>query len=369
MALKGRVRENFSKGAQSYDTHSDIQDYCAKKLLNLICENEFFNILDIGCGTGTYTKLLAHNFPKARVKAMDLSEEMVDIAKRKLEGARVDVFQADAEELSIKEEFDLITSNAAFQWFSNLEKSIERYSKLLSGNGIMLFSIFGPKTFLELDLVSKTFFGKDFSVESKGFCEKDSLSRIISKHLKSYTIEELIYEKGWRPQEVEFTFESPFKKDLYLLQGRDMAMRERKRVFTFDLDGKTEESFLGHGIGVSGGAMSGRIIFSLQEIDKWRTAEPDTSLILVRGDTVPDDIREIYAADGLLTARGGVTSHAAVVAHRLGKTCVVGCGNLICNETAKNCKFNQVLFKSGDHLSIDGREGSVYQGLIRINPG
>jgi len=114
--------------------------------------------------------------------------------------------------------------------------------------------------------------------------------------------------------------------------------------------------------------MSGRIVFSLQEIDKWRTEEPDTSLILVRGDTVPDDIREIYAADGLLTARGGVTSHAAVVAHRLGKTCVVGCGNLICNEAAKNCTFDQVLFKSGDHLSIDGREGSVYRGLMRINP-
>ncbi|NQT69428.1 MAG: pyruvate, phosphate dikinase, partial [Desulfobacteraceae bacterium] len=180
--------------------------------------------------------------------------------------------------------------------------------------------------------------------------------------------QELIYEKGWSPQEIEFTFESPVKKDLYLLQGRDMSMRERKKVFTFDLDGKTKENLLGHGIGVSGGAMSGRIVFSLQEIDKWRTEEPDTSLILVRGDTVPDDIREIYAADGLLTARGGVTSHAAVVAHRLGKTCVVGCGNLICNEAAKNCTFDQVLFKSGDHLSIDGREGSVYRGLMRINP-
>ena len=145
-----------------------------------------------------------------------------------------------------------------------------------------------------------------------------------------------------------------------------MAMRERKRVLTFDVGGKTKESLLGHGIGVSGGAMSGRIVFSLQEIDECRTQEPDTSLILVRGYTVPDDIREIYAADGLLTARGGVTSHAAVVAHRLGKTCVVGCGNLICNEAAKNCKFNQALFESGDHLSIYGREGSVYRGFIRI---
>ena len=126
------------------------------------------------------------------------------------------------------------------------------------------------------------------------------------------------------------------------------------------------DNIIGHGIGVSGGAMSGRIVFSLEEIDEWRTKEPATSLILIRGDTVPDDIREIYAADALLTARGGVTSHAAVVAHMLEKTCVVGCGNLVCHEKEKRCIFDQVVFKSGDHLSIDGRKGSVYQGFLKV---
>ena len=87
---------------------------------------------------------------------------------------------------------------------------------------------------------------------------------------------------------------------------------------------------------------------------------------MIRGDTVPDDIREIYASNGLLTARGGLTSHASVVAHRLGKTCVVGCGTLECNEKEKTSVFNGVLIRSGDHISIDGREGSVYQGVMRI---
>ncbi len=177
---------------------------------------------------------------------------------------------------------------------------------------------------------------------------------------------ELIYERGWSPQEMEFTFEGPRKEDLFLLQTRDMAMRERKEVLTFALEDITSDKFLAHGIGVSGGAMSGRIVFSLEEITEWRVREPDTHLILVRADTVPDDIREIYAADGLLTALGGVTSHAAVVAHRLEKTCVVGCGNMICNETEKNCLFNETRFNSGDYISIDGREGSVYQGLIKV---
>jgi len=177
----------------------------------------------------------------------------------------------------------------------------------------------------------------------------------------------LIYKKGWSPQEMEFTFEGPTVPDLYLLQTRDMAIRERRSVDTFDVNTDLEAVYLGSGIGVSGGAMSGRAVFTLTEIEQWRETEPDTALILIRGDTVPDDIKEIYASNGLLTARGGLTSHASVVAHRLGKTCIVGCGALVCNEKKKTATFNQVTIQSGDHISIDGREGSVYQGLIKIN--
>jgi pyruvate, orthophosphate dikinase len=178
---------------------------------------------------------------------------------------------------------------------------------------------------------------------------------------------ELIYKKGWSPQEMEFTFEGPTVDKLYILQTRDMAIRGRKEVFKFDLEHNPKGAkLLGHGIGVAGGAMSGRVVFSLDEIDRWRFKEPDTSLILVRGDTVPDDIREIFAADGLLTARGGLTSHAAVVAHRLGKVCVAGCENLICNENDREIYFNQLRFGAGDFISIDGQEGSVFQGFLKV---
>ena len=178
---------------------------------------------------------------------------------------------------------------------------------------------------------------------------------------------ELIFVRGWSPQELEFTFEGPTVEDLYLLQSRDMAMRERKKVLRFDFQQEIgQENWLGHGVGVSGGAMSGRVVFSLEEINRWRALEPATSLILVRGDTVPDDILEIYSADGLLTARGGLTSHAAVVAHRLDKTCVVGCRNLICSEKDKHCFFNSHRLAAGDYISIDGQEGSVYQGQLKV---
>ena len=177
---------------------------------------------------------------------------------------------------------------------------------------------------------------------------------------------DLIDERGWSPQEIEFTFEGPSPDDLYLLQTRDMAIRERKQVLTFDFGEDPQEIYLGHGVGVSGGAMSGRLVFTLEEIEEWRVMDPGANLILARNDTVPDDIQEIHAADGLLTARGGMTSHAAVIAHRLGKTCVVSVTNLDCNEREKYCEFNQLKIKSGEHISIDGHEGPVYRGLIKV---
>ena len=184
--------------------------------------------------------------------------------------------------------------------------------------------------------------------------------------MKNWAVE-LIEKKEWSPQEMEFTFEGPAPGNLYLLQTRDMAMRERKKVVTFEPGDVDNGNILGHGIGVSGGAMSGRLVFTLKEIDRWRSAEPDTPLILARSDTVPDDIKEIHAADGLLTARGGVTSHAAVVAHRLGKTGVVGCGSMHCDEKSKVCEFSSLSLVSGDYISIDGREGSVYRGKIQVS--
>jgi pyruvate,orthophosphate dikinase len=176
----------------------------------------------------------------------------------------------------------------------------------------------------------------------------------------------LIYERECSPQEMEFTFEGPDTADLYFLQTRDMNIRERRTDYVFDMDQDAPATLLEHGIGVSGGAMTGRAVFSLEEIRRWRKVEPGTHLIIVRSDTVPDDIKEIHEADGLLTARGGTTSHAAVVAHRLGKTCVVGCANLICLEKEGACSFNQNALNSGDWISIDGLEGSVYLGQMKI---
>jgi len=187
----------------------------------------------------------------------------------------------------------------------------------------------------------------------------------VYEQLRTWAVE-LTEKRGWSPQEMEFTFEGPAAEQLYLLQTRDMSFRARKKVLAFVAGEIHKDMYLGNGIGVSGGAMSGRVVFDLEEIGRWRQEEPETDLILLRNDTVPDDIREINAADGLLTARGGMTSHAAVVAHRLDKTCVVGCDILVCNEERKECRFGRQRFASGDFISIDGRKGGVYKDRIPI---
>jgi len=185
------------------------------------------------------------------------------------------------------------------------------------------------------------------------------LKRIIYK---------LLFQEDWNPQEIEFTFEGESREDLFILQAREMSLRDRKKIVDFDAGPEIlAEAYLGQGIGVSGGAMTGRIVFTLEEIDNFRKIDPHAKLILLRNDTVPDDILEIDAADGILTARGGLTSHAAVVTYNLGKTCIVGCENLVCNEPAKECMLNNIRMTTGDYISINGQKGSVYKGAIKIN--
>ncbi len=172
----------------------------------------------------------------------------------------------------------------------------------------------------------------------------------------------LIFDKKWTPQEIEFTFEGEQGSDLFILQTRDMVTKRRGRVIVFVPSEELEKSYVSRGIGVSGGALSGKAVFTLDEIEEIRVKEPDTRLILVRSDTVPDDIRGISAADGILTAKGGQTSHASIVAFRLDKTCVVGCEQMKVYELEGKAEIQGHVIHSGDYVSIDGRNGFVYVG-------
>jgi pyruvate,orthophosphate dikinase len=176
----------------------------------------------------------------------------------------------------------------------------------------------------------------------------------------------MVYEKKWNPQEVEFTYESPKAADLYILQTRDMVSAKREKFEVFSPSPSLQKSFIGKGIGVSGGALSGRVVFSSRDIQRFREEDPRTPLILVRSDTVPEDIQEISLTDGLLTAKGGQTSHAAIVAFELDKTAVVGCHNLVVLENESRCLINRTVVRLGETISLDGRKGLVYLGKHEI---
>ncbi len=204
--------------------------------------------------------------------------------------------------------------------------------------------------------------------EALGLDPAESLEKtfpnIYNALLKNARI--LIYDKKWTPQEIEFTFEGPEEKDLFILQSRDMTTKKASKIQAFLPTKELEKSYLAHGIGVSGGALSGRAVFTLDQIKYYRKKEPATKLIFIRSDTVPEDIREISMADGLLTAKGGQTSHAAIVAFRLDKTCVVGCKQMIVYESKEYALINNHKIVPGTFISIDGRSGAIYKGKHKV---
>lgn len=138
-----------------------------------------------------------------------------------------------------------------------------------------------------------------------------------------------------------------------------MAKHQVVNVFSIPVD---QMVLSGRGLGIGGSALNGKVAFDAKDIDALRKKNKNDLIILVRPDTVPDDIGMIFETDGLLTAKGGATSHAAVTAVRLGKTAVVNCTSLSVDDVGKQCKLNNYIFKTGDSIAIDGYTGNVYQG-------
>jgi pyruvate,orthophosphate dikinase len=172
----------------------------------------------------------------------------------------------------------------------------------------------------------------------------------------------LIYEKGFNHQEIEFTFENATRDKLYILQTRDMVQRQTTKLKRFKDTETLHQSFLGTGIGVSGGALTGKAVYSEKDIKRFRRTEQHTPLILIRPDTVPDDVGVLLQVEGLLTARGGGTSHAAVTIPQLNKVGVVGFNKLQVYETDGWSLIDGLKIKSGDFIGIDGWSGAVYLG-------
>jgi len=120
------------------------------------------------------------------------------------------------------------------------------------------------------------------------------------------------------------------------------------------------------GLNAGPGAATGKVVFNAEDAEKW--AAHKEQVILVRIETSPEDIRGMNAAQGILTARGGMTSHAALVARQMGKVCVAGCGELEIDYKKKTITVQNKIIKEGDFISIDGSTGEVFIGAIKTIP-
>ena len=120
---------------------------------------------------------------------------------------------------------------------------------------------------------------------------------------------------------------------------------------------------VGKGLGASPGAACGKIVFSAEDAENW--AGRGEKVVLVRLETSPEDITGMKVSQGILTVRGGMTSHAAVVARGMGTCCVSGCGDIVMDEANKTFTLGGREFHEGDYLSIDGTTGNIYDGQIK----
>ena len=130
----------------------------------------------------------------------------------------------------------------------------------------------------------------------------------------------------------------------------------------FDVNVLKNSKPLGKGLGASPGAACGKIVFTAEDAEKCNNK--GEKVVLVRLETSPEDITGMKAAQGILTVRGGMTSHAAVVARGMGKCCVSGCGDIAMDEANKKFTLAGKEFKEGDFISIDGTTGNIYDGKI-----
>ena len=133
----------------------------------------------------------------------------------------------------------------------------------------------------------------------------------------------------------------------------------------FDAKALKDATPIGKGLGASPGAAYGKIVFTAEDAEKQGIGGKGEKVVLVRLETSPEDITGMKAAQGILTVRGGMTSHAAVVARGMGTCCVSGCGDISMNEAKKEFTLGGKTYHEGDVISIDGSTGNIYDGEIK----
>ncbi|MDE3839175.1 malonyl-[acyl-carrier protein] O-methyltransferase BioC [Bacillus methanolicus] len=154
MIDKQLLQKRFSANAKTYDQFANVQKKMADRLLKQLVmkrnDSSPLHILEIGCGTGYLTAKLSRHFKNATITAVDLAPGMIEIAKQRISEERIHFLCGDIEEMELYDRYDLIISNATFQWLNHFESTLFRLSSILKRDGMILFSTFGCGTFHEL---------------------------------------------------------------------------------------------------------------------------------------------------------------------------------------------------------------------------
>ncbi|MGL5617059.1 MAG: malonyl-ACP O-methyltransferase BioC [Sarcina sp.] len=208
MNLKSRISGNFSKAAKSYDENAKVQQKIINNLIEKIKDNQYLSILEIGCGTGTLTKLLLENFKEANITAVDISSGMIERAKEKIQSDKVTFILGDVEQLELEESYDLIISTSTFQWIKDLDSLIIKLKFLLNEQGTLAFSTFLKGTFKELDYAINRAFEKN-SVNEKqqrNYLTAERIKEIINKNFTTKKQLEFIEKeyKEYFPKALDF---------------------------------------------------------------------------------------------------------------------------------------------------------------------
>jgi malonyl-CoA O-methyltransferase len=193
-ARKEMIRQRFSQAASTYDHHASIQKEVAGLLAARLPEEGIGSILELGCGTGSYSRLLAGRYPRASLLALDFSETMIEAAKPSFVlQPRVKFRCEDAEEFLGRntERFELVTSNATLQWFVNPEATIARINGALSRSGYFLASVFGPGSLEELRQGLSFLLGREIELPATRFCDAGTFQRLLVRHFNGAELEEI----------------------------------------------------------------------------------------------------------------------------------------------------------------------------------
>jgi len=191
------IGRNFSRVAHYYDDYCAVQNKSGTELIGRITGDGYRRILDIGCGTGNFTKLLAERFDLASITAVDISPEMVGLAQEKLKDLRIEFVVGDAEVVDLSGQFDLISSNAALQWFGKIETVLARCRALLEEGGMIAFSAFGPDTFKELGESIRRLYGDYATISASGFADKVQIRRGLRTNFSQADVEEVSYREDY----------------------------------------------------------------------------------------------------------------------------------------------------------------------------